>query len=74
MREHWLIAMEFMKLDNLACFTFVFTKGNAGVYHGLPLRSPTYGSYNNDPFDRVKIGRVPIKFFEFGLHNDGGNH
>lgn len=72
MREHWLIAMEWMKLDHLACFTFVFTKGHAGVYHGMPLRAPPYGSYNNDPFDRVKVGRLPIRHIEFGLHNNAG--
>ena len=57
MREHWLIAIEWIKLDKLASLTFVFTKGHAGVYHGMPLRSPAYGSYNNDPIDRVRVGR-----------------
>ena len=68
MREHWLIALEWMKLDHLASFTMCFTKGHAGVYHGMPLRAPPHGSYNNDPYDRVKIGRQHYNFIQFGQH------
>ena len=72
MREHWLIAVEWMKIDQLACVTFCFTRGRSGIYSGMPQRSPPYGSYNNDPFDRQKMPRVPIKHIEFGVHDDKG--